>query len=307
MAVNHCYTLAVNDFGDLFSWGSNKEGRLGHKQDLKTGDVLDNPRKYDLFTNKYLKVVEVSCGTSHIAVIATKKSEAKEESGELYTWGLPLYGRLGYIDHDDDQNNQFDNDLLVYKTNPKVVSLPDKVVRISCGTDFTACITEKGHLYTWGTNKSGYLGVENITYDGDQAIVTTPTLVKTLVNKFIIQVVCGSKHMMCLTSERTVFSWGSGDNGILGHGNSYGLNKPELIKELKNDEIIFIAAGDFASAAINIKGHLFLWGKGKYGILGMGSEENNFIPKRVVDNSIDQEKIFFVSLGFYHTLCCSGI
>lgn len=248
----------------------------------------------------------MSCGTSHIAVVVVNKNDGKDDSGEVYTWGLPLYGRLGYLDDEDENNNQFDNELMVYKTVPKLVNLPDKVVRICCGTDFTACITVRGHLYTWGTNKSGYLGVENITYDGDQAIVTTPTLVRSLVNKVVIQVVCGSKHMMCLTSERSVYSWGSGDNGILGHGNTYGLNKPELIKELKNDDIIFIAAGDFSSAAINNHGHLFTWGKGKYGILGLGSEENITLPKRVYDINLENEKVFYIALGFYHSICSTS-
>ncbi len=112
--------------------------------------------------------------------------------------------------------------------------------------------------------------------------------------------------MMCLTSERSVFSWGSGEDGILGHGNTSGLNKPEIVKELKNDEIIFIAAGDFTSAAINNHGHLYTWGRGKYGVLGHGSEESQFLPKRVYDSSLENEKVFFVALGFYHSLCSSS-
>ncbi len=297
--------MAINDYDDLYAWGSNKDGRLGHKIEGKKGDILDNPRKYDFFANNYLRIVEVSCGASHIAVVAMDKKEAREESGRVYTWGLPLYGRLGYTD-DEETSDAIHGDLMIYKTTPKEVQVPDKVVRVACGTDFTACITTRGQLYTWGTNKSGYLGVENNTYTDKQAIVNLPTLVKSLENKVVTQVVCGSRHMMCLTNEYTVFSWGSGENGVLGHGDTYGVNKPEIIKELKNDTIIFIAASDFSSAAINNYGHLFTWGKGKYGILGLGSEENVNLPKRVHDISLDSEQIFFVSLGFYHTICSSS-
>jgi hypothetical protein len=111
--------------------------------------------------------------------------------------------------------------------------------------------------------------------------------------------------MMCLTSDKLVYSWGSGENGILGHGNHHGLNKPQLIKELRNEEIIFIAAGEFNSAAININGHLFTWGKGKYGMLGHGIEENSLLPKRVIDSTLQNERVFFVSMGFHHTLCAT--
>ena len=87
--------------------------------------------------------------------------------------------------------------------------------------------------------------------------------------------------MMCLTTENKVYSWGSGENGILGHGNTYGLNKPQMIKDLANENMIFIAAGSFNSAAIDVNGQLYTWGRGKYGILGQGSEEDILIPKKV--------------------------
>ena len=307
LATNNTYTLAVNDFGDLYSWGSNLQGRLGHKLDGKNSEVIENAKKYDFFTNQYLKVLEVSCGVNHIAVVAISKNETQQDAGSVYTWGLTAYGRLGYIDDEDDLTDLADVELRTVQV-PKALNIPDKVARIACGTDFCGCITVRGQLYTWGNNKSGYLGVENITYDSVQSpIVTTPTLVKSLVNKFIIQVVCGSKHMMCLTSERSVFSWGSGEDGILGHGNTHGVNKPLLIKELKNDDIIFIAASDFSSAAINNHGHLYTWGRGKYGILGHGSEENITLPRRVQDSAIENEKVFYISLGFYHALCCTGM
>ena len=113
--------------------------------------------------------------------------------------------------------------------------------------------------------------------------------------------------MICLTTENKVYSWGSGENGILGHGNTYGLNKPQMIKEFQSEEIINIAAGSFNSAAINVNGNLFTWGRGKYGILGQGSEEDILVPRKVKEGNLDREKVFFVSLGFYHSVCLTSI
>ena len=53
-------------------------------------------------------------------------------------------------------------DTYVFRTTPVMLKLQDKVAKIACGTDFTACITVKGQVYSWGTNKWGNLGVENI-------------------------------------------------------------------------------------------------------------------------------------------------
>ena len=188
------------------------------------------------------------------------------------------------------------------------------MTRIACGTDFTACITTKGQLYTWGTNKWGNLGIENITYTNEQYVVRTPCLITSLLNKFIIQISCGSKHMMALSSDRKLYSWGSGDFGVLGHGNETGVNKPQLVKDLVAEEIIFITCGEFNSGAISSLGRLYLWGNGKFGRLGnvnqfkvgLGSEENENAPRLVMDSTIQKEKIFFVSIGFYHTICCTS-
>jgi alpha-tubulin suppressor-like RCC1 family protein len=178
-------------------------------------------------------------------------------------------------------------------------------MRVACGYDFTACITESGKLYCWGTNKFGNLGVENKGDEGSQQIIPRPELVNSLSSVSVIQVVCGKNHMMCLSSEGVVYSWGSGENGVLGHGNNAGLNKPQMIRELRKEKICFIAAGEFNSAAISVHGSLYIWGQGKFGRLGIGNLDNQNTPQKVVDSGLDKEKVSYVSLGFYHTLCCT--
>ena len=250
-------------------------------------------KKYENFFNKSQKVIDISCGKDHIAAIISSVNDVTD-SGTIYTWGLKEYGRLGYTSHS--KNNYL---------KPHKVILDDKVSRICCGDDFTACLTIRGKLYTWGVNKNGFLGTEQISYNKDEIpIISKPTIVSSLSTKIIIQVVCGSNHMMCLTNERSVYSWGSGEYGVLGHGSTSGMNKPLLIKELFGKNIIFIAAGAFTSGAITGDGKLFLWGRGKYGVLGFGNEDDVLSPKQVT-SFIEEELIFYVSLGFYHTIALS--
>jgi len=45
--------------------------------------------------------------------------------------------------------------------------------------------------------------------------------------------------------------------------------------------IIDIACGGFHSAAISRYGHLYTWGKGRYGRLGHGDYEDYLYPKLV--------------------------
>lgn len=54
--------------------------------------------------------------------------------------------------------------------------------------------------------------------------------------------------------------------------------------------IVDIACGGFHSAAISRYGHLYTWGKGRYGRLGHGDYEDYLYPK-LVSNFIQVAKL----------------
>lgn len=79
-----------------------------------------------------------------------------------------------------------------------------------------------------------------------------------------------------------VFSWGEGNEGNLGHGNTQSLEKPRMIEALKSKKIRDIACGSSHSAAITSNGELYTWGLGEYGRLGHGDFVTQFKPKMVI-------------------------
>ena len=85
----------------MFSWGEGDDGKLGHGN----RNSLDIPREVDALRCKRLR--DIACGSSHSAAITS--------SGELYTWGLGEYGRLGHGDTNTQLRPKLVKDLLGHR------------------------------------------------------------------------------------------------------------------------------------------------------------------------------------------------
>ena len=77
--------MALTVDGKVFSWGEGDDGKLGHFSRMN----CDKPRLIETLRSK--RVRDIACGSSHSACIIS--------NGDLYTWGLGEYGRLGHGDN----------------------------------------------------------------------------------------------------------------------------------------------------------------------------------------------------------------
>lgn len=81
-------------------------------------------------------------------------------------------------------------------------------------------LADHGHLYAWGQNDSGQLGIG--TYDN--------SLIPIKVNLAnIMTVSCGSRHTIVTTTYDDVYVWGNNLHGQLCCESSMGKNSPYLI------------------------------------------------------------------------------
>lgn len=76
------HSLALTNWGQVFSWGSNAVGQLGH--DAENGRQ-PTPRMIKAIGAKH--VVQIASGQYHCLALTN--------NGELYAWGSNSYGQLG--------------------------------------------------------------------------------------------------------------------------------------------------------------------------------------------------------------------
>ncbi|KAK1876774.1 X-linked retinitis pigmentosa GTPase regulator [Dissostichus eleginoides] len=168
----------------------------------------------------------------------------------------------------------------------------DVPLKIACGDEHTALITENGKLFMFGSNNWGQLGL------GSKATVSKPTCVKALKCERVQTVACGRNHTLLYTAQGGVFSSGGNSEGQLGLGDCEERTSFQRIAYFDSrGPIKMLAAGSNTSAALTEGGDLFMWGDNTEGQIGLGKESHASTPQEVsVGRSIS-----WVSCGYYHS------
>ncbi|XP_041822500.1 retinitis pigmentosa GTPase regulator b isoform X5 [Chelmon rostratus] len=168
----------------------------------------------------------------------------------------------------------------------------DVPLKIACGDEHTALITENGKLFMFGSNNWGQLGL------GSKATVNKPTCVKALKSERVHLVACGRNHTLICTAEGKVLASGGNSEGQLGLGDCEERTSFQTIHTFdSHGPIKMLAAGSNTSAALTASGKLFMWGDNTEGQIGLGKESHATSPQEV---SVGRP-ISWVSCGYYHS------
>jgi len=171
-----------------------------------------------------------------------------------------------------------------------------RISQFSCGSEHNLALTRGGQIFAWGANSSFQLGT------GDDEYASTPMKIQILdMSIQITQVCAGSEHSVALASDGTVWTWGSGQMGRLGHGGDADVKQPKLVAGLaKAAKIKFVTCGRFNTGAISQDGtKLFGWGAGANGQLGPGRDPA-LEPK---DIKLPDTKLKMLAFGDRHAAC----
>uniref|UniRef100_A0AAY5L8W6 X-linked retinitis pigmentosa GTPase regulator n=1 Tax=Esox lucius TaxID=8010 RepID=A0AAY5L8W6_ESOLU len=168
----------------------------------------------------------------------------------------------------------------------------DIPLKISCGDEHTALITENGKLFMFGSNNWGQLGL------GSKTTVNKPTCVKALKSEKIWLAACGRNHTLVCTSRGNVYSTGGNNEGQLGLGDCEERTTFQLVDFFSSHgPIKMLVAGSNTSAALTESGKLFTWGDNTEGQIGLGKEMNSLTPREVTVG----RPVSWVSCGYYHS------
>ncbi|CAH1964040.1 unnamed protein product [Acanthoscelides obtectus] len=265
------HAMALTLDGKVFSWGEGEDGKLGHGNRLN----LDKPKMIETLKSK--KIRDIACGSSHSAAITS--------SGELFTWGLGEYGRLGHGDN-------------VTQLKPKLVKslLGKRVIQVACGSRDaqTLALTDDGQVFSWGDGDFGKLG------RGGSDGCDVPRCVERLTSLGVVQVECGAQFSLALNRAGEVWTWGKGDYFRLGHGSDQHVRKPTLVEALRDKKVIHVAVGALHCLAVTESGQVYAWGDNDHGQQGNGSTVVNRKPALV--HGLEDVHINRVACGSSHSI-----
>lgn len=123
---------------------------------------------------------------------------------------------------------------------------------------------DEGDVYGFGFNEKRQLGL------GHRYNLETPQVNKTLkaAGARVVKICCGQQHVLALTANGEVWSWGLGVFGQLGHGETHDEGVPKRIAAFDGKRVLDIGCGANHSLALTEDGKIFSWGSSEYGQQG---------------------------------------
>ncbi|XP_028766863.1 uncharacterized protein LOC114724637 [Neltuma alba] len=221
-AAKH-HTVVATEGGEVFTWGSNREGQLGYP----SVDTQPTPRRVASLRSK---IVAIAAANKHTAVVS--------DSGEIFTWGCNREGQLGYGTSNSASNYT-----------PRVVEyLKGKnLTGVSAAKYHTVVLGSDGEVYTWGhrlVTPRRVVITRNLKKSGS-------TLLKfhRMERLHVISITAGMVHSTALTDDGALFYWVSSDPDL----------KCQQLYAISGRNMVSISAGKYWTAAVTTTGDVYMW------------------------------------------------
>lgn len=306
VAAGENHTLALSRSGQVFSWGANSFGQLGHSLKSCTQQSRMTPKRIDAFRGRFMTSIAVS--GCHSAAICG-------DDNAVYTWGSNKKGQLG-------RKEGFGTDqaypapksvdaLLAHHPVSAIYEEYDSVkpIQVALSDSHTSVVlkcsrNEQSHGQVWqfgyGSNYPMRVSFKEKSRAGSVLMsdVWVPSWKQAAID--IVQISCAQNHSIALSACGSVYTWGHNGQALSHHKQREFVlpGAPQKVSLAKYGRIASICASQDHCAVVTADGNLITWGCGSQNVLGHG-QGNTWQPnpKRVPG----VRKAVSVATGHQHT------
>lgn len=119
------------------------------------------------------------------------------------------------------------------------------ITQVACGKYHSICLTRRKAIFTWGDGSKGRLG------HGNQEDQLKPKEIFNLSQKKPIFIAAGESHSAAITEKLTLFTWGNGAFGRLGHNLDIDELIPKQVDDLSQEDVEYVSLGENHSIALS--------------------------------------------------------
>ena len=243
------HSLILTNQNRVFAWGYGGFRALGqgsNTADLVVPTLINFPGLLDN------EVVSKIYGYNFNSIVITSLNR-------VYMWG-----NLGEGMGDLSPNHTFGTPRVIPIANLQENEYIVSFQQIAFGVYQFVGTTNLNRYMVWGRNENGEL------YDGLQPTTRRSADALNLdfiqPNETVISVVAGSSAMFVVTDTGTIYAWGSGSNGQLGHGDNLQQLTPKAIDLshltfLEGEKIVNVSPSNNWNFAFTSEGRLLAWGR----------------------------------------------
>ncbi|CAE6520459.1 unnamed protein product [Rhizoctonia solani] len=271
LAAGGLHTLAIDEAGKVWTWGTNDDGALGRKVEgpdpedpTKTidSDVAEStPTVLKTLVDEEFRAVSIAAGNNVSIALGT--------NGQLRAWGSfrSNEGAFGFDGRPGSARIQYLPTTLEALTR-------DVFVQVACGGDHCLALTDTGFVYVWGTGEQFQLGRKVLERHKKRGLFPEKLHLRN-----IVSIGCGAYHSFAIDKKGVVYAWGLNVKRQCGiPGEEDQILQPTPVPALHPDvlgndaRVIQATGGNHHSVFVTSDGRVYACGTLTDSQLGIGAD-----------------------------------